>query len=256
MGPFLELELSTQVLLVGAALAAGFVDAIAGGGGLITLPALLACGLPPSTALATNKLQATFGSASAAWHYRRAGWVSLREAGPGVAATAAGALAGVLAVMAVDPGLLRRLMPVLLLAAVAMVWLGPGLRDTARPARLRPEWLLPVGGVLLGFYDGFFGPGTGTLWALLLVVGRGDAVLKATAWTKVMNVTSNVVSLGAFAAVAQLDWTVGLMMGAAQWAGARGGARVAVRGGARVIRPVFLTVALALVVRLAWQGWR
>ncbi|MCK6499497.1 MAG: TSUP family transporter, partial [Nitrospira sp.] len=185
--------------LFAAGFGAGFVDSIAGGGGLITVPVLLSTGLAPADALATNKLQATFGSGSAAWHYRKARLVGWRDAWPGVAATAVGATVGVLAVTALSPAFMRRVMPFLLAVAALIVWRRPSLGSESRPSRLPPVPFLVGAGLVLGFYDGFFGPGTGTFWTLALVLVLGFPLLQATAWTKWMNFTSNVVSLGAFA---------------------------------------------------------
>lgn len=238
-----------------AGLAAGFVDSIAGGGGLITVPVLLATGLSPAEALATNKLQSTFGSASAAWQYRRARLVSWAEAWPGVLATAMGAVGGVLAVSRLDPVVLRKAIPFLLLVAVLLVWRRPDLGRLKCPPRLgRLTFLLGFGG-LLGFYDGFFGPGTGTFWAIAFVMLLGFDLLQATAWTKWMNFTSNLVALVAFAFASRFDWAAGLLMGVGQWLGARLGARVALRGGAKLIRPVFLGVAVIATTKLFVDGW-
>ncbi|MBL9139365.1 MAG: TSUP family transporter [Verrucomicrobiales bacterium] len=241
--------------LFAAGFGAGFVDAIAGGGGLITVPVLLATGLAPADALATNKLQATFGSGSAAWHYRKARLVSWQDAWPGVLATAAGATVGVIAVTTLSPMLMRRVMPFLLAAAALIVWRRPALGKESRPARVPQKAFLVGAGLALGFYDGFFGPGTGTFWTLALVLILGFPLLQATAWTKWMNFTSNIVSLAAFAWAARLDWAAGLAMGAGQWLGARAGAGFALRGGAKVIRPVFLWVVVVATAKMFYDGW-
>lgn len=242
-------------LFLGAGWLAGFVDSIAGGGGLITVPVLLGSGLPPAEALATNKLQSTFGSGSAAWQYRRARLVSWGEAWPGVGATALGAVAGVWAVSRLDPTWLGRAIPFLLLMVIVLVWRRPRLGREARPARCG-RWVFQLGfGVLLGFYDGFFGPGTGTFWMVALVLVLGYEMLRATAWTKWMNFTSNLVALGAFACTSRFDWGAGLAMGLGQYWGARVGARVALRGGAGLIRPVFLSVAVVATAKLFYDGW-
>lgn len=242
-------------LFLATGFAAGFVDSIAGGGGLITVPVLLSAGLSPAETLATNKLQATFGSGSAAWHYRRASLVSLAEAWPGILATAVGALIGVGAVRSADPNLLRRVIPFLLAAVALLVWRRPSLGSTARPARWRSVPFQLTFGLGLGFYDGFFGPGTGTFWTLAFVLALGFELLRATAWTKWMNFTSNVVALVAFAFTTRIDWVAGLLMGAGQFFGARLGARVALHGGARLIRPVFLAVAVVATSKLFYDGW-
>lgn len=234
---------------------AGFVDSIAGGGGLITVPVLLGSGLPPAEALATNKLQATFGSGSAAWHYRRANLVTLREAWLGIVFTALGALVGVLAVTQFDPALLKRVMPFLLLAAAFVVWRRPHLGAAARPARLERTTFFLGLGLGIGFYDGFFGPGTGTFWTIAFVVLLGFDLLRATAWTKWMNFTSNAVALAAFLATTRVEWRAGLLMGLGQWLGARLGARTAMRGGAHLIRPIFLTMVVLAAAKMFYDGW-
>jgi len=245
MGPFLFL----------AGFIAGFVDSIAGGGGMITVPVLLGIGLPPAEALATNKLQSTFGSASAVWTYRRAGLVTWEKAWPGVLATGIGAVLGVWAVTALDPGVLKRIIPFLLLSAVAVLWKRPALGDATRPPRIALRPFLLGFGVILGFYDGFFGPGTGTFWTVAIVLLLGFELLRATAWTKWMNFTSNVVSLAVFLAAGRVDWTAGLWMGAGQAVGARCGAGMAMRRGARMIRPLLMAVASLAALKLLWEAW-
>jgi hypothetical protein len=146
-------------------------------------------------------------------------------------------------------------MPFLLAAAALIVWRRPALGRESRPSRLPQGPFLVGAGLALGFYDGFFGPGTGTFWTLALVLVLGFPLLQATAWTKWMNFTSNVVSLGAFALAARMDWTAGLVMGAGQWLGARAGAKVALRGGAKVIRPVFLSVVVVATAKMFYDGW-
>lgn len=242
-------------MFLAAGFAAGFVDSIAGGGGLITVPVLLASGLTPAEAFATNKLQASFGSGSSAWQYRRAHLVTLAQAWPGVLATALGALLGVWAVRAADPLLLRRVIPFLLAGVVLLVWRRPNLGTVARAPRWKSLPFQLAFGLGLGFYDGFFGPGTGTFWTLAFVLVLGFELLRATAWTKWMNFTSNIVALVSFALTTRIDWVAGLLMGTGQFFGARLGARVALRGGAQLIRPVFLAVAIAATAKLFHDGW-
>lgn len=242
-------------LLFIAGFGAGFVDSIAGGGGMITVPVLFGIGLPPAEALATNKLQSTFGSASAVWTYRRAGLVSWTQAWPGILATASGAALGVWAVTALDAGTLKRVVPFLLLAAAATLWKRPTLGDESRPPRLRQIPFLLGFGIVLGFYDGFFGPGTGTFWTIAFVLLLGFELLRATAWTKWMNFTSNAVALVAFLSAGKVHWAAGLWMGAGQAIGARCGARMAMRSGARLIRPLLLTMASLAAVKLLWDAW-
>lgn len=237
------------------ALAAGFVDAIAGGGGLITVPVLLGLGLDPKLALGTNKLQSSFGSGSATWHYARAGLVPLRECGRGFAITFAGAALGTLAVQQLDPALLRRVIPVLLLAVVIYFALKPRLGEADVHPRLGRGAFELVFGLAIGFYDGFFGPGTGTFWAMAYMLGLGFNLTRATAHTKVMNFASNLSSLLCFLLGGQVLFAAGLVMGVGQLLGARVGAGLVVRRGAKFIRPVFLAVVIAITLKLLYDAY-
>src|SRR5438105_1187801 len=176
-------------------LTAGFVDSIAGGGGLLTLPVLLSLGLEPQHALGTNKLQATCGSGSAAWHYARAGAVAWRDCVRGFLITAFGASLGTLLVQQIHPDVLRRLLPPLLLTVAIYVLLKPKLGTEDHPPRMSRGRFDAIFGLALGFYDGFLGPGTGTFWTMAFVVVLGFNLTKATGYTKVMNLASNVASL-------------------------------------------------------------
>lgn len=247
------LDLFTLLLLWAAALLAGFVDSIAGGGGLITLPALLAAGLPPFFALGTNKLQSSFGSLSAALSYRKGGLVSFRSMWLGVLFTLLGAAAGTLAVQALDPGLLRWLIPGLLGLVLAWTFLSPELGDRDGRARLAPLPFYLLAGLGLGFYDGFFGPGTGTFWTILLVGVLGLNLKSATAQTKVVNFVSNVTALGAFALGGHVLLLPGLVMGSGQYLGALLGSRLVMRRHVGLVRVVFRLVVAATLAKLVWD---
>jgi uncharacterized membrane protein YfcA len=243
------------LLLVLAAFAAGFIDSIAGGGGLLALPAILLAGAPPVTALATNKLQGMFGTASAAIHYARAGQVDLkRQLGPALIAAIAAGLGALLA-SRLPAEAIRAALPVLLIAVALYFGLRRGLSDDDRAERIRPETFNATAVPGLAFYDGVLGPGTGSFYMLAFVGLRGHGLLKATAHTKLLNFASNIGSMAVFALVASPWWLVGLCMGAAQFAGAQLGSRLAVRIGARLIRPLLVTVSVALALRLLWQAW-
>src|SRR6185369_15527065 len=177
-------------LLFMAAFVAGLVDSIAGGGGLITVPVLMGIGLPPQVALGTNKLQASFGSGSAMLHFIRSGTVKLSDCISGILWTAAGAAAGVLAIQRLDPAILRHLVPWLLIVIAAYMLFTPKLGSEDIHARISPKIFYPVFGLSIGFYDGFFGPGTGSFWAMAFVLLLGCSLIRATAHTKVMNFTS------------------------------------------------------------------
>jgi hypothetical protein len=242
-------------LLFAVGVAAGFVDAIAGGGGMITVPALLSCGLDPRLALGTNKLQASFGSGGATWHYARTGWVSWRDCRRGLGLTFLGAGLGTLTVQQLDPAFLRRFIPALLLGVAICLFFKPALGQTDDPPRLSRGGFDALFGLGLGFYDGFFGPGTGTFWALGFVLVLGFNLTKATAQTKAMNFASNAASLLFFLIAGQVHFIAGFTMGAGQLLGARLGAGMVVKRGAQFIRPVFLGVVIALSLKLLWDAF-
>jgi uncharacterized membrane protein YfcA len=242
-------------LLFVVGLAAGFVDSIAGGGGLIALPALLSCGLDPQTALGTSKLQATFGSGSAAWHYANANTVSLSDCVRGFVLTLFGAAAGTLLVQQMDPSFLKRLIPILLIAVAVYVLVKPQLgAEDVRPRMTRP-WFDVTFGLLFGFYDGFFGPGVGTFWTMAFVLGLGFNLTRATGYTKVMNFASNVSSLSIFFLRGNVQFAAGLSMGIGQLLGARIGSRMVITRGTKFIRPVFIIVVLALTAKLLFSAY-
>lgn len=242
-------------LLFLTGLAAGFVDSIAGGGGLITLPVLLGLGFDPKLALGTNKLQAVFGSGSAAWHYSRAGKVNWGECKLGFALTFIGSAFGSILVRQLDPALLGRVLPILLLTVAVYMLLRPTLGDTDAQSRMNRH-IFDVGfGLAIGFYDGFFGPGTGTFWTMAFVLALGFNLTRATAHTKVVNFASNLASLGVFAIAGEVLILAGLTMGAGQLLGARLGSHMVVKRGTRFIRPVFITVALAITAKVLYDAW-
>lgn len=241
--------------LLGAAFLAGLMDSIAGGGGLITVPALLAMGLPPAAALATNKLQACFGSGTALVRYARAGLVPRDDVVPSVAFTALGAALGTLTVQFLPTAWLSWLIPLLLAVIFVYLLVKPQWGQDEREPRWSKGPFYAVFGLALGFYDGFLGPGTGTFWTVALTGLLGYGLARATAQTKVGNFTSNLVSLAVFASLGQVLWFLGLLMGAGQAVGARLGSQLAMRRGARFIRWVFLTVVAATLAKLLWTAF-
>lgn len=243
-------------LLFATAFIAGLIDSIAGGGGLITVPVLLGIGLPPQVALGTNKLQASFGSGSAMLHFVRAGTVKLSDCWTGILWTAVGAVLGVWAVQLLDTDILKQLIPWLLAAIAVYTLLSPRLGAEDSHARMKSGSFFLLFGLSLGFYDGFFGPGTGSFWTMALMLLLGSSMLRATATTKVMNFTSNFVSLVFFLSLGQVRFVEGLLMGVGQFLGARVGSKLVIRRGTDFIRPVFITVVLVLVARLMYLNFK
>ncbi len=242
----MTLALDTATLLFAVALIAGFVDSIAGGGGLIAIPALLWSGLGPVETLATNKAQAVFGSGAAAYNFIRKGAVDLRESAPAVAWTFAGAAAGAWLVQRIDNAFLERLIPGLLIGFALYFLLSPRVSDLDARQRVgKPLFALTVG-LGVGFYDGFFGPGTGTFFAIGYVALLGYNLRRATAHSKLLNFTSNLAALLFFIAGGHIAWATAAIMAFGQLIGAWLGSHLVLRHGARLVRPV-LVVSSVLV---------
>lgn len=251
----MQLSLWHYPVLFLVGLIAGTVDAVAGGGGLITVPALLNLGLPVPLALGTNKFQSSFGSVSACWHFVQRGTVDLRTCRLGILMTLLGALLGAFTVQRIDSEILRHIVPWLLAAILLYTLLRPAIGTQDHPPKMNTTLFFVAFGLGLGFYDGFFGPGTGSFWAIALVLLLGQNFTRATAITKVMNATSNVASLALFATAGLVHFGAGLAMAAGQIVGGRIGAGLVVTRGARFIRPVFLTMVSLTLARLLWISY-
>ncbi len=247
------LDLWFYPVLTLVAVLTGFIDAVAGGGGLVMMPVLLSAPLPPHVVLGTNKVQSMCGTAVATWRYHRAGLFSFRASAPAAAVVFCGAFAGSLAIQRLSADVLKLVVPVLLIAVALYTVLSRSMTDEDRHARLTERGYLPVGAGV-GFYDGFFGPGAGQFFATTLVGLRGLGLTRATGLTKYLNVTSNIASVIVFSLGGQAMWLLGLCMGAGAMTGAWIGSHFATRFGARLIRPFLVVVSIGLTVRLVW-GW-
>jgi uncharacterized protein len=244
------MELTTLILLAIVAFLAGFVDSIAGGGGLLALPALLLTGLDPVSALATNKLQGSFGTASATYAYWKKGHLEISQHWKAIAATFIAACLGVAAIKYAPSQLLTAALPVLLIIIAIYFALSPKLSDEAKPPRIPTAAFAFALAPAIGFYDGIFGPGTGSFFMLALVTLVGLGIVQATAQTKLLNFTSNIAALLIFAFSGKIIWAVGLTMGVAQFIGAQLGSRLAMKQGAKIIRPLLVLVCSAMAVKL------
>jgi uncharacterized protein len=242
---------TTIVLLAFAALFAGTVDAIAGGGGLITVPALLAAGLPPHVALGTNKGQSTFGSGAALVAFWRAGRVDRRQAAFAFPLGFTGAIIGAMIVSAISPAVLRPIVIGLLIGAAVLLLVKKPTRDEDAP---RARWWIPaLLALVIGGYDGFFGPGTGTFLIVGFVALCGRSLVHASADAKVVNFAANLAALTVFANRGVVVWTISLPMALGQLLGGSLGAHFAMRGGARVVRIMVLVVSSALIAKLVYD---
>ncbi|CAM3467458.1 MULTISPECIES: sulfite exporter TauE/SafE family protein [Yersinia] len=236
------------------ALLAGFIDSIAGGGGLLTIPALLAVGVPPTQALATNKLQSVGGSFSASLYFIRCGAVNLKEQRLTITLTLAGSMLGAILVQHMQADILRQILPLLVIGIGVYFLLTPRLGELDRQRRLSalPFALIAGGGI--GFYDGFFGPGAGSFYALAFVTLCGFNLAKSTAHAKVLNFTSNLGGLTFFILGGKVLWGIGLVMLVGQVLGARLGAHMVLTRGQKLIRPMIVVVSLVMSCKLLYDN--
>ncbi len=248
------LPIGALALLGAAGFFAGFVDSIAGGGGLISLPALLAAGVPPHLALGTNKVQSALGTTFSAFRYIRGGHAHLHIAMTGFIAAFIGSFAGALAVMLVPGSSLQTIIPILIVVVAGTMFIRRNFGDEdsfgeAAPRHYIGTALFAFG---LGFYDGFFGPGTGSFLAFGFVLFFGFGFIRATGNAKLTNLASNYAAIIAFVLAGQIDWIIALVMGTLNIIGAWIGAGLAIRGGAKIIKPVFLIVLASLLVKIVF----
>lgn len=250
----MDLAPHVYVLLFGAGLMGGFIDSIAGGGGLITVPALLWAGLPPQLALGTNKAQSSFGTAIAVSRYAQAGLIQWSGVRLAALLSFLGSMGGAYVLTLIGNEALKKAIPWMLLAVVVYVIASPRLGSTATRARMGVVLYSWIFGLTLGFYDGFFGPGTGAFWILSLVTLLGLELTRANAFTKVVNLASNLGSLMVFAWLGHVAPWVAFSMIGGQLIGARLGSGLVLKHGAGLIRGVFLAVVLALIAKLLWPA--
>jgi len=244
------------VALCVVAAAAGWVDAVSGGGGLLQLPALLIAlpGQSPSVALGTNKMSSILGTSAAALTYGRVERPRFSTALPMALSAFGGAAVGSLVAVNLPAVVFR---PIILVALI-VVWcfiafrrdLGLVARETSRRRHLTTAIL---GGLGIGFYDGAIGPGTGSFLVVLLVAALGYTFLQASATAKIVNVGTNLASLIVFGLAGSVLWVLGLLMGLCNVAGAIVGARMAMAKGSGFVRVVLLAVTAVLIVVLAVQ---
>ncbi len=250
-----DLSVLTYTLLTFIGFIAGMIDAIAGGGGMLTVPALLSTGLPPALALGTNKLQGTFGALTATIKFYRAGLISLRENLWPIVTTLIGAVIGTYCVRIMDPSLLKKIVPFLILSLAVYFYFTPKLKDENSHSLLPPLAFIGFFAPLIGFYDGFLGPGTGSFFMICLVALFGLNVRHATAKTKLLNFTSNISSLVVFIFGGHVIWSIGLLMGLGQIAGGWTGAHLVLWRGVKIIKPLLIFSAVSLSLTLLWREY-
>lgn len=252
----LQISIELLALLFFVAAIAGFVDTLAGGGGLITVPSLILAGVPPVMALGTNKLQGCMGTATSTMIMFRKGKLSWSTIKLAMVYAFCGAILGTLSLQLVSSEVLSFVVPVvLLLIAVYFIFsskLRPENQKPCMSASAYRKSAVPV----IGFYDGFFGPGTGSFFSLAGVALRGQGLLEATATAKALNFSTNIASLTVFVVAGKIVWSIGLVMMAGQVIGAWFGAHCLFRVPLQFLRSLIVFVCLLMLARYAMQmGW-
>lgn len=252
------IELASQYLypvLFLTGFAAGTVDAIAGGGGLITVPVLLGVGIPPHIALGTNKLQSLFGTAVATYRYHKQGWLQREGLILGLLCSFIGAVLGSVASQFIESDILKKVIPLLLLIVLLYTIFTPKLGMNAEKPKMKETPFYIIFGTLLGFYDGFLGPGTGSFWVFVLIYFLGHSLVKATAYTKIFNLNTNITAMVCFAIGSNIDYKIGFCMAAGQILGGHLGAHFAIKKGLQLIRPIFIVVVSLTIATLIYKNY-
>jgi uncharacterized membrane protein YfcA len=252
------LTATTLVLVLVAALAAGWIDAVVGGGGLLQLPALLLVpGISPVQALATNKLGSIFGTTTSAVTYYRRAHPDLRTALPMAAVALVASFAGASIAALLPASVFKPVIVVALVGIAVFTLLRPSLGELTalRHTGRKHHGVAVTVGAVIGFYDGVLGPGTGSFLVFAMVSQLGYDFLSASAKAKIVNVATNLGALLFFVPHGAVFWGLGLLIGAANMLGGYAGARMATVRGSRFIRVAFLVVVTALIARLGWDVW-
>ncbi len=249
-----------SILILLASGFAGMVDAIVGGGGLILVPALFATfpTAPPATLLGTNKCASVWGTAFATLKYSRRVDMRWRALLPAAVCALVGSFVGAWTVTQIDPAFLRKTLPFILLAVLIYTLARKDLGRAHQPHQNqnRERLISCAIGALIGWYDGFFGPGTGSFFIFLLVRFLGYDFLNASASAKLLNVATNIAAIVLFAMKGHIWWQVGLMMAAANVAGSLVGSHLALKHGTGFVRWVFVIVVGVLIVKTGWAAFQ
>lgn len=249
----MEFSIDILAVLFAVAVISGFVDAIAGGGGLLTIPALMSVGVPPAIALGTNKLQACGGSLSASLYFIRQKAVDLKKIWLLVLMTFIGSAAGTIFVQSIDVEFLKTLLPFLVLIIGLYFLFSPTVGDEDRKQRISLTVFAFTASVALGFYDGMFGPGTGSFITVAFILLLGFNLPKAVAHAKILNFASNFASLIFFTLGGAIIWKVGLIMMVGQFIGGTLGAKMVMTKGKKLVRPMLVTMSFIMVAKMLYE---
>lgn len=251
-----SLDPGTIIFLILAGLFAGWVDAVVGGGGLIQLPALLMVpGLSPVQALATNKMGSVFGTATSAITYYRRTTTDLKTALPMAGVACLASMGGALVATLIPADLFKPIILCALVAVLLFTILKPsaGQLTNLKFSGRKHLLLCLLIGLVIGFYDGVMGPGTGSFLVIAMITILGFSFLQSSAQTKIVNLATNIGALILFAMAGQLVWQMGLILGAANLLGGYLGARTAISRGSHFVRTMMIVVVCALILKLGWD---
>ena len=241
-------ESTVYLILFIVAFFASLIDSIAGGGGLLTTPSMLLVGIQPLNVLATNKFQSCFGTFTSTYNYYKNGLLKEEKRKLYFILSFVGSSVGTLLVSRISNETLESVIPVLLIGAAIFFITNKGPSGVTQNSKLLIILNLFV--FAIGFYDGFFGPGTGSFFVLSFIIIKGANIMEATAITKLLNFASNFAAFIIFAVQGYVIWTLGLTMAVAQIAGAYTGSRFAIKNGEKVVRPVLVIVSILLSLRI------
>jgi uncharacterized membrane protein YfcA len=247
------------IFITFASLLAGFVDAIVGGGGLILIPALFSAfpGTPPATLFGTNKVGSVVGTAMATWQYSRRVEMRWKALLPAAGAGFAGAFAGAWAVTAVSPDFLRKVLPLVLLAVLiyTLAKKDLGRHHAPRFTGSTEVWIACLVGLCIGFYDGFFGPGTGSFFVFLFVRLLGYDFLNASASAKLLNCATNIAAIALFALKGHVWWHYAVTLAVANVVGSLAGTHMALKHGTGFVRSIFIVVVGCLIMKTGYDAF-
>mgnify|MGYP003684701739 CR=1 FL=1 len=237
-----------------AAIIAGVVDTIAGGGGLITVPSMLLAGLPPLTVLGTNRMQSAIGEFTACVNFLIKKQLNINGLITGVVATTIGAILGSYSISLFPNDFLKVMLPILMIAITIYTIFSKRMRDNVSiNTNISTTTFMIISGLSIGFYNGFFGPGVGSIWMLAFVIFLGRTIKTASIAAKPLNLMGNIVSLIFFAALGTVNYKVGLVMGTGQIIGATVGSHLVINKGDKLVKPVFITVTVIMSLKLIYE---
>ncbi len=250
-----SLDLYSITLLLLAGVGAGFIDSTVGGGGLVALPVMMALNIPPHNIIATNKVHAAVGTSFSLYRFHKKGMLDISKFFPGAfILTLVFSFLGAVVIRFTADTIIYKMIPIIMVAILIykILFFNHGVEETNKHL-IKPALFIAIFSPLIGFYDGFFGPGTGMLWIFALVTFLGQNMLQASGTTKLLNVASNIGAIILFIPTGLILYKVGFIMALGQIAGSWFGVHLSVKKGTKFINMIFISVMSVLVIRLFWK---